>query len=102
MTCCQVNSSELVITSPPESPIDVRYANTVVLNYPSAKTIYSFQARDFQEFTVIALNSNASFNAPDSGGRLVLKNDYVHNMPAGGVMKFICYNGVCYEISRSF
>ena len=45
VVCCQVNSSNLVITSPPESPIDVRYANTVILNYSSPKTIYSFQAR---------------------------------------------------------
>ena len=98
---CEINSSKLVITNPPESPVDVRYSNTVILNYPSEKTIYSFKAREFQEFTLIALNTNVSLNAPDSGGRLVLKNDYVH-MPAGGVMKFVCYNGVCYEISRSF
>lgn len=99
---CAINSSKLVITNPPESPIDVRYSNTVILNSPLAKTIYSFNAREFQEFTILAVNNNISLNSPESGGRLVIKNDYIHNIPAGGVMKFICYNGVCYEISRSF
>ena len=102
VVCCQVNSSNLVITNPPESPIDVRNANTVILNYSSPKTIYSFQAREYQEFTVIALNGNASFNGTESNGKLVVKNNVIENIPAGGVIKFICYNEVCYEISRSF
>ena len=102
VTCCQVNSSNLVITNPPDSPIDVRYANTVILNYSSPKTIYSFQAIDYQEFTVIALNGNASFNGTESNGKLLIKDNVIENMPTGGIMKFICYNGVCYEISRSF
>ena len=100
--CCQINSSKLVITSPPDSPVDVRNVNTVILNSSSAKTIYSFKARDFQEFTVIALNNNISLNGNDSEGLMVIKSGYVDPIPANGVMKFICYNGVCYEISRSF
>ena len=102
VTCCQINSSELVITSPPDSPVDVRYANTVILNSSSAKTIYSFKARDFQEFTVIALKNNISLNGNESGGLMIIKDGVVDPIPVGGVMKFICYNGVCYEISRSF
>ena len=100
--CCQINSSKLVITSPPDSPVDVRYANTVILNSSSAKTIYSFKARDFQEFTVIALKNNISLNGNESGGLMIIKDGVVDPIPVGGVMKFICYNGVCYEISRSF
>ena len=102
VVCCQVNSSNLVITNPPESPIDVRNANTVILNYSSPKTIYSFQAREYQEFTVIVLNTNVSFNGTESNGKLVVKNNVIENIPVGGVIKFICYNEVCYEISRSF
>ena len=100
--CCQINSSKLIITSPPDSPVDVRNANTVILNCPSAKTIYSFKARDFQEFTVIALNNNISLNGTESEGLMIIKDGVVDPIPANGVMKFICYNGVCYEISRSF
>ena len=93
---------ELEITAPPESPVDVRKVNTVILKSSVAKTIYSFKARDFQEFTVIALNNNISLNGNDSEGLMVIKSGYVDPIPANGVMKFICYKGVCYEISRSF
>ena len=98
----EINSSKLLITSPPESPVDVRNANNVILNSSSAKTIYSFKAKNFQEFTVIALNNKISLNGSESNGLMVIKDNIVDPIPAGGVMKFICYNGVCYEISRSF
>ena len=100
--CCQINSSKLVLTSPPDSPVDVRNVNTVILNSPSAKTIYSFKARDFQEFTVIALNNNISLNGNESEGLMIIKNGVIDPIPSNGVLKFVCYNGVCYEISRSF
>ena len=93
---------ELLITAPPESPVDVRNVNTVILKSSSAKTIYSFKARDFQEFTVIALNNKISLNSNESDGLMVVKDGIVDPIPVGGVMKFICYKGVCYEISRSF
>ena len=93
---------EIVLTAPPESPVDVRNVNTVILKSSSAKTIYSFKARDFQEFTVIALNNKISLNSNESDGLMVVKDGIVDPIPVGGVMKFICYKGVCYEISRSF
>ena len=80
----------------------MRNANTVILYSSSAKTIYSFIARDFQEFTVISLNNKISLNGNESGGLMVIKDGVVDPIPTGGVMKFICYKGVCYEISRSF
>ena len=93
---------EILITAPPESPVDVRKTNTVILNSSSHKTIYSFKARDLQEFTVIALNNNTSLNGRESDGLMVIKDGIVDPIPTNGVMKFICYKGVCYEISRSF
>ena len=93
---------ELLITAPPESPVDVRNTNTVILKSSAAKTIYSFKARDFQEFTVIALNNNISFNGRESDGLMFIQVSIVDPIPTGGVMKFICYKGVCYEICRSF
>ena len=51
---------------------------------------------------VIALNNKISLNGSESEGLMVIKDDFVDPIPANGVMKFICYNGVCYEISRSF
>ena len=99
---CEVNISKLVISNPPESPIDVRYAHTVIINYDTPRTIYGFRARDLQRFTVLALTDKASFNGPESGGTMVIKGNWVDPMPIGGVIEFICYDGVCYEVSRSF
>ena len=99
---CEINTSKLVITNPPESPVDVRYSNTIILNCSSPRTIYNFKARDFQEFSLIAIKGNISLNGNESGGLMVIKGGVVDPIPAGGVIKFICYNGICYEISRSF
>lgn len=68
---CEINSSKLIITNPPESPVDIRYSNTIILNSSSVKTIYSFKARDFQEFTIIAINNKISLNGRDSNGKLI-------------------------------
>ena len=94
---CEINTSKLIIHNPPESPVDVRYSNTVILDCSEPKTIYSFKARDFQEFSLIAIKGNISLNGNESGGLMNIKAGVIDPIPVGGVVKFICYNGVKYR-----
>lgn len=99
---CMVNTTKLTIVTPPDSPIDVKNTNTVILNCSIPKTVYGFTARENQEFTVISLTDKISLNGNESSGKLIINNGVIDPIPSNGVMKFICINGVCYEMSRSF
>ena len=83
------------------SDVDVSNVNNIVLNSNSTFTLYNFtNGVNFQEITVLALNSNININGVE--GNIRVKDNYIIPVPTYGIIKFICYENNWYEISRSF